>query len=162
MPRLSGMEALRELDNARSPVRTVVLTASIDRQHIVHALQLGATGIVLKTSGSKVLLESIYSVLSGRYWIGHESISDVVKALRDLAVAPGCKPARHDFGLTQREREIVTTVVGGFSNRDIAQRFSISEQTVKNHLSNIFDKLGVSNRLELALFALNHHLAEQI
>jgi two-component system, NarL family, nitrate/nitrite response regulator NarL len=139
----------------------VVLTASIDKEHIVKALQLGASGVVLKTSGSKVLFDSIRAVIAGRYWIGHESISDVVQALRDLALASGSKARRKDFGLTPREREIVTTVVGGFTNRDIAERFSISEQTVKHHLTNIFDKLGVSNRLELALFALNHHLVDE-
>jgi len=65
---------------------------------------------------------------------------------------------RREYGLTARETEIVTLVVAGYSNPDIAQRCSISEQTVKHHISNVFDKLGVSNRLELALFAVNHRL----
>ena len=73
------------------------------------------------------------------------------------ASAPG--PTRKQFGLTPRELEIVGAILGGYSNNDIAAKFSISEKTVKHHLTNIFDKLGVSNRLELALFALHHNLA---
>lgn len=115
---------------------------------------------MLKDSSSKFLFQSIRAAMAGRYWLGHESISDVVQALRELASAAESRSSRKNFGLTPRERQIVVTVVGGFSNKDIAERFTISEQTVKHHLTNIFDKLGVSNRLELALFALNHHLAE--
>jgi two-component system, NarL family, nitrate/nitrite response regulator NarL len=74
-------------------------------------------------------------------------------------VTPGEDGMRaRDYGLTNRELQIVTLVVAGYSNPDIAQRCSISEQTVKHHISNVFDKLGVSNRLELALFAVNHRL----
>jgi DNA-binding NarL/FixJ family response regulator len=95
--------------------------------------------------------------MAGQYWIGRESVSDLVRALR--SVAPTENGVRgKDYGLTTRELEIVTLVVAGYSNPDIAQRCSISEQTVKHHISNIFDKLGVSNRLELALFAVNHRL----
>jgi DNA-binding NarL/FixJ family response regulator len=68
------------------------------------------------------------------------------------------KASRKTFGLTARELDVVTAIVSGFTNREIAQKFSISEQTVKHHLRNIFDKVGVSNRLELALFAINHQL----
>ena len=161
MPRLNGMEALRELGTLQSPMRTIVLTASIDKDQVVKALQLGASGVVLKDSSSELLFKSIHAAMSGRYWIGHENMSDIVQVLRDLVSTGGSKAPRKDFGLTPREREIVTTVVGGFTNRDIAQRFSISEQTVKHHLTNIFDKLGVSNRLELALFALNHRLVDE-
>ena len=160
MPRLNGVDTLRELGTAQQQVRAVVLTASIDKENIVRALQFGASGVVLKESGSKLLFAAIREVAAGRCWIGRESMSDVVQALRDQVRAPGTNQRSKDFGLTPRELEIVTTVVGGFTNHDIAQRFSISTQTVKHHLTNIFDKLGVSNRLELALFALNHHLVD--
>jgi len=89
--------------------------------------------------------------------VGRESVSDLVRALRSVTPADDGIRAR-DYGLTTRETEIVTLVVAGYSNPDIAQRCSISEQTVKHHISNVFDKLGVSNRLELALFAVNHRL----
>jgi two-component system, NarL family, nitrate/nitrite response regulator NarL len=84
-------------------------------------------------------------------------VTDLVRALRSVSPVNDGVRAR-DYGLTTRELEIVTLVVAGYSNPDIAQRCSISEQTVKHHISNVFDKLGVSNRLELALFAVNHRL----
>jgi DNA-binding NarL/FixJ family response regulator len=98
--------------------------------------------------------------MSGQYWVGRESISDLVRALRSVSNQENGSQKPREFGLTPREMEIVTLVVAGYSNPDIAQRCSISEQTVKHHISNIFDKLGVSNRLELALFAVNHRLTE--
>jgi two-component system, NarL family, nitrate/nitrite response regulator NarL len=157
MPRLPGLEALRELATSEAPVRTILLTAAIEQRQIVEALQLGARGIVLKESATASMLDSIRSVMAGQYWVGHEGVSSLIKALREAAVhAP--HPKR--FDLTPRELEVVAAIVSGFTNKDIAQKFSISEQTVKHHLTNIFDKLGVSNRLELALFAVNHRLIE--
>lgn len=157
MPRQDGMEVLRELSLSKIPVRTLLLTASIEKAQIVQALKLGAYGVILKEATTQRLFDSIQCVMAGQYWVGRESVSDLVRALR--SVAPSENGARgKDYGLTTRELEIVTLVVAGYSNPDIAQRCSISEQTVKHHISNIFDKLGVSNRLELALFAVNHRL----
>ncbi|MGC1157766.1 MAG: response regulator transcription factor [Acidobacteriaceae bacterium] len=157
MPRQDGMEVLRELSLSKIPVRTLLLTASIEKAQIVQALKLGAYGVIMKESTTQRLFDSIQCVMAGQYWIGRESVSDLVRALR--SVAPTENGVRgKDFGQTTRELEIVTLVVAGYSNPDIAQRCSISEQTVKHHISNIFDKLGVSNRLELALFAVNHRL----
>lgn len=160
MPRRDGMAVLRELAAAKIPVRTLLLTAAIDQAQIVQALRLGAYGVILKESTTQRLFDSIRCVMAGQYWVGRESVSDLVKALRSAGGPPeGSSGLRgRDFGLTPRELEIVTLVVAGYSNPDIAQRCSISEQTVKHHVSNIFDKLGVSNRLELALFAVNHRL----
>lgn len=159
MPRLDGMEVLRELAAAEIPARTLLLADGVDREDIVRALKLGAYGIVQKDSTTQHLFDSIRCVMAGQYWIGRESVSDLVRALRAFSPAEGIQRAP-EFGLTPRELEIVTLVVAGYSNPDIAQRCSISEQTVKHHMSNIFDKLGVSNRLELALFAVNHRLTE--
>lgn len=159
MPRQDGMEVLRELAAEELPVRTLLLTASIDKSQIVQALKRGAYGVILKESTSQRLFDSIRCVMAGQYWIGRESVSDLVKALRSVAPSDGPNRSR-EYGLTPRELEIVALVVAGYSNPDIAQRCSISEQTVKHHISNIFDKLGVSNRLELALFAVSHRLTE--
>jgi len=157
MPRQDGMEVLRELSASRLPVRTLLLTASIEKAQIVQALKLGAYGVIMKESTTQRLFDSIHCVMAGQYWVGRESVTDLVRALR--SVAPVDDGMRHrDYGLTPRELEIVTLVVAGYSNPDIAQRCTISEQTVKHHISNVFDKLGVSNRLELALFAVNHRL----
>ncbi|PYV18504.1 MAG: DNA-binding response regulator [Acidobacteria bacterium] len=160
MPIKPGLEALRELAEAKTPVRTILLTAAIERTQIVEALQLGARGVVLKESATQMLIKSIQAVLRGEYWVGRESVSDLVQTLRELMPPAGAEAKKVKFGLTPRELEIISAIVAGYSNRDIAQKFSISEQTVKHHLTNTFDKLGVSTRLELALFAVNHGLSE--
>lgn len=158
MPRTPGMEALKELSRSATPVRTILLTASVERTQIVEALQLGARGVVLKESATELLLKAIHSVMQGSYWVGRESVSDLVRMLRDLSPPTPEDPRKKQFGLTPREFEVISAIVAGYSNRDIAKKYSISEQTVKHHLTNIFDKLGVSSRLELALFAVNHSL----
>ncbi len=158
MPRMPGLETLRELTTAATPVRTMLLTAAIERPQILEALQLGARGVVLKESATQLLLKGIRAIMDGQYWVGQESVSDLVKTLRELSPATPEESRKKKFGLTPRELEIISTIVSGYSNRDIAQKFNISEQTVKHHLTNVFDKLGVSSRLELALFAVNHSL----
>jgi two-component system nitrate/nitrite response regulator NarL len=159
MPRLPGLETLRQLTTVDWSVRTIMLTAAIEKSQIVEALQLGARGVVMKESATAMLLKSIHSVMDGEFWVGRESVSSLVNLLRETA-ASGQRPKK--FGLTAREQEVVAAIVSGYTNRDIAQKFSISEQTVKHHLTSIFDKLGVSNRLELALFAVNHHLTDPL
>jgi DNA-binding NarL/FixJ family response regulator len=160
MPRLHGMEALRELSATPNGVRIIVLTASVDKPQIVEALQLGARGIVLKESATELLLNGIRAVMAGHYWVGREAVPDLVSCLRAL-IPVGAKPEKSErdkFGLTPREREIVSAVALGNMNKDVAQMFSISEDTVKHHLTSIFNKLKVSNRLELALFAIRKGL----
>ena len=159
MPGVSGMDALSELAAASGPVRTIVLTAAIEKADIVKALQLGAAGVVLKASVGQMLVKAIRSVMAGQHWIGRESVSDLVQALR-LMVAPLEKTPRERFGVTPRELEITSAVVAGLSNKEIAKRFSLSEDTVKHHLTNVFNKVGASTRLELALFAVHHRLLE--
>jgi len=158
MPGVSGMEALAELAAAPTPVRTIMLTAAIEKAEIVKALQLGAAGVVLKSSSTDLLFKSIRSVMAGQHWIGRDAVSDLVQALRAQIGSTPEKPARERFGLTRREIEITSSVVAGLSNREIARKLSLSEDTVKHHLTNIFNKMGASNRLELALFAVHHRL----
>jgi DNA-binding NarL/FixJ family response regulator len=157
MPRLAGLEALRGLSTTTVPVRVILLTAAAEKQQIVEALQLGARGVVLKDSATQILLTSIRAVMDGEYWVGRESVSNLVQYLRNL-IDSSPPPARRRYGLTPRELEIISAVVAGYANKEIAEHFKISEDTVKHHLSNVFDKLGVSTRLELALFAVNQAL----
>lgn len=157
MPRLPGLEVLRELSESAAAVRTILLAAAIEKEQIIEALQMGARGVVLKESATQLLFKSIRTVMAGQYWVGREKVSDLVAALRGLVASGGEKPDKN-FGLTRRELEIVSTIVAGYTNRDIAQKFSLSEDTVKHHLTHIFDKLGVSSRLELAMFAVNHRI----
>jgi len=159
MPHLTGLETLRELSGSSTPVRTIVLTASIEKEQIAQALQLGARGILLKDASTDVLLKGIRTVMNGQFWVGQDKVTDLVEILRSyMPDSDERKADRKTFGLTARELDVVAAIVSGFTNREIAQKFSISEQTVKHHLRNIFDKVGVSNRLELALFAINHQL----
>ncbi len=159
MPRMPGLEVLREMSRGASPVRIVILTAAIEKRQIVEALHLGARGVVLKESATQLLMKSIHAVMNGQYWVGHEAISDLVEYLRER-IATG-EPQPRKFGVTKRELQIISTVVSGCSNKEIAEKFSLSEDTVKHHLTSIFNKLGVSSRLELALFAINHQLVEK-
>jgi DNA-binding NarL/FixJ family response regulator len=160
MPRHTGLEALRDMSSTSSPhpVRVILLTAAAEKNQIVEALQLGARGVVLKDSATQLLLKAIHTVMSGEYWVGRESVSNLVQYLRTLIQSSGEEQRQKKFGLTPRELEIVSAVVAGYANKEIAEYFKISEDTVKHHLSNIFDKLGVSTRLELALFAVNQSL----
>jgi DNA-binding NarL/FixJ family response regulator len=162
MPGLHGLAALRELA-AASPLvcRIVLLTAAVERAQILEALRLGARGVVLKESTPALLIKSIRCVMADQYWVGHEAVADLVDYLREWRPAGSARPTSKNFGLTAREMQIVETVAAGCTNKDIARQFSLSEDTVKHHLSSIFDKVGVSNRLELALFAIHHKLVEE-
>jgi two-component system nitrate/nitrite response regulator NarL len=157
MPRVGGLEALERLTDSETATRVVLLTAAIEREDSVRALQLGARGIVFKETATELLYKCLRTVADGGYWVGHEQMDDIMQ----IAVTPRRGPA-DEVGpvsrLTRREMEIIGVVVEGATNKDIAATFGVSEQTVKNHLSNIFDKLGVSTRLELALYALHHRL----
>jgi two-component system, NarL family, nitrate/nitrite response regulator NarL len=158
MPRRTGLEALRELARVSAPVRTIILAAEVATSSMVQAIQFGARGVVLKYSASDVLFECIRNVMAGRCWVGNENVSSLMEALRTLLPPSSDGARRRAFGLTRRELEIISAVVAGYTNKDTAEKFSISEHTVKNHLTNIFDKLGLSNRLELVLFAIEHQL----
>jgi two-component system, NarL family, nitrate/nitrite response regulator NarL len=150
MPRLSGVEALPAL--VECGCRPLLLTAAIDAADLVRCIQLGARGIVLKEAATRQLIDGVHRVMSGRYVIGSGLADNLAEAVRQIRVEPS------RYALTSRELDIVGAVVRGSSNREIAREFSISLQTVKHHLTSIFDKTGTSSRLELALFALRKDL----
>lgn len=156
-----GMQVLRELGASGLPVRTLLTTVFLDNADVLRALQLGAWGVILRDSTTRMLFDAIRKVMAGQYWIGRESVASLVEALRDFSNPSSGHAASGDFGLTRREMQIVGAVVAGYSNSEIAETMSLSGHTVKHHITHIFDKLGVSNRLELALFAVNHRLASE-
>jgi DNA-binding NarL/FixJ family response regulator len=157
MPGMNGLDVLKALANEAPGVRVVMLTAAIEREETVMALRLGASGIVLKESATQMLYKCIRAVMNGEFWVGHERISDVMQSLRKMerAASGEAPPAER---LTRRQFQVIAAVVDGASNKDIAAQLGVSEQTVKNQLSRIFDMLGVSSRLELALYAVHHRL----
>ncbi len=161
MPRASGLDALRELSTAPSPPGVLILTVAIDDAQVVEALELGARGVILKEAATELLFKAIRSVVVGQYWVGRDTVTDIVRLLRERRAAAAARRRRTPAErLTDRERGIVALVAAGASNREVAQRLALAEDTVKHHISNIFDKLGVSNRAELAAYAASHGLAE--
>jgi two-component system, NarL family, nitrate/nitrite response regulator NarL len=161
MPRRAALGVLRELAKTSTRVRIIALAAALEKSQVVQAVELGARAVVLKQSASKTLVKCVRNVMGGRYWVGAQSASDVVQILRGLLpLAVGTK--RKTLGLTPRELQVIATVVAGYTNKDVAKKLKIREQTVKHHLGNIFRKLDVSNRLELVLFALAHQLADAL
>ncbi|HYE24351.1 MAG TPA: response regulator transcription factor [Clostridia bacterium] len=159
MPRVPGLEALRELIAMQAPTRVIILTAAIEKRQVLEALQIGARGVVLKDAATQILMKAIRTVMNGQFWVDREPVSDVVQYLRRESASQPASRAKA-YGLTRRETEILGAIVAGLSNKEIAHKFSLSEDTVKHHLTNIFDKVGVSSRLELALFAINNRLTE--
>jgi two-component system, NarL family, nitrate/nitrite response regulator NarL len=157
MPRLPGLEAMRAIMSGSPTVKILLLTSTITSQQIIEALQIGARGIVLKEALADHLTTAIRAVSSGDYWIGGKRVVNLVGALHEL-MQQAAVPERKTYGLTPRELDVVGCIVEGCSNRDIAKQFNISEETVKRHLSNVFDKTGVSTRLELAMFAIAHQV----
>jgi DNA-binding NarL/FixJ family response regulator len=155
-----GPQFLRHIERTLL-VHTVDISDSSGRDDVVktqmvEALQLGARGVVMKDSVTELLIKSIHTVMNGEYWVGRESVSNLVQYVRNLMQSTNEETKQKTFGLTPRELEIVSAVVAGYQNREIGEYFKISEDTVKHHLTNIFNKLGMNNRLEVALFAVNH------
>lgn len=159
MPRMPGLEALREMISMQATTRVIILTAAIEKRQVLEALQIGARGVVLKDAATQILMKAIRTVMNGQFWVDREPVSDLVQYLRRESATQPTSRAKA-YGLTRRETEILGAIVAGLSNKEIANKFSLSEDTVKHHLTNIFDKVGVSSRLELALFAINNRLTE--
>jgi two-component system, NarL family, nitrate/nitrite response regulator NarL len=163
MPKHSGLEALRDLSTGSNstPVRVILLAAAAEKSQIVEALQLGARGVVLKDSTPQLMLKAIHTVMSGEYWVGRESVSNLVQYLRTLVQSSSDGARQKKFGLTPRELEIIAAVVAGYSNKEIAEYFKISEDTVKHNLRNSFQKLPVPSRRHLARLAVgNEHVSD--
>jgi two-component system nitrate/nitrite response regulator NarL len=160
MPRASGLDALRELSASGAGPKVLLLTVAIDDAQVMEALELGARGVVLKEAATELLFKAIRSVVAGQYWVGRDIVTDIVRHLRERAAALARRRPSPAERLTAREREIVAAVAAGDSNRQIAARLGLAEDTVKHHITNIFDKLGVSNRAEMAAYAASHGLAQ--
>lgn len=164
MPGMDGLSVLQALHTAGKKIKVIVFTASEDKNEYVQAMKLGCSGIVLKQTDPSLIAKSIRKVSGGEIWLDSHTTAAVMRqfASNDGPVigatpSPGAK-ARERNPLSQREREIVALVAQGYKNKEMAEKMFISEQTVKNHLHNIFDKLGVSDRLELALYAIHKGL----
>jgi DNA-binding NarL/FixJ family response regulator len=150
-----GLESLPRIVAAAPRARVLILTALRHRVKDEAALRGGARGLILKDASPEVLLRAIRTVAEGDLWFDR-AVLDTLRSERPPA-AGSVPPSAQ--GLTAREREIVELVTEGLRNEEVARRLGISEKTVRNHLTAIFDKLGVSGRLELLAFAHQHGLA---
>jgi DNA-binding NarL/FixJ family response regulator len=156
-----GIDALREITIVNPEVRPILLTDRIDRSKTVQAIICGARGVIRKNEMTALLFKSIRTVMAGQYWIGHESVAGLVENLRLLHAAVEQSAQKQAFKLTRQQHQIIQAIVAGYPNKEIAQKLSLSERTVKYHLGRLFGKFGVSSRMELARFSLQNKVAPE-
>jgi DNA-binding NarL/FixJ family response regulator len=149
MPDGGGLAFLDAVNAERLSSKTVVLTAAISDDEVAQALQKGVAGLVLKESPPEQLVECVRRVHAGERWVDPGAVSRVLQP----PAAGDTASQQRAASLTGREREVVRMIAAGLRNRDIGERLSISENTVKVHLHNIYEKLGVEGRMELLLLA---------
>jgi DNA-binding NarL/FixJ family response regulator len=149
MPGLDGLAVLRQIRLEKLPVRVVVLTAALEEDDVVEAIRLGVPGVVLKEMAPHFLVQCVRKVHAGEQWLEKRSVGLALETLlrREAASREVAKI------VTPRELEIVRMVASGLRNKEIAERLFISEGTIKMHLHNIYSKLGVDGRLQLARYA---------
>jgi DNA-binding NarL/FixJ family response regulator len=160
MPGGGGMQVLRSLAESGSRTRVVLLSGAVEGDTITKAFELGARGLMKKDAATATLIDCIRAVLEGKYWIGRES-SFTLDEILQRGRSSTRKALTGNYRLTPREMQIIKLVVSASTNKEIARELSISEETVKHHITSIFDKLGVYNRLELTLFVFHHGILEK-
>jgi DNA-binding NarL/FixJ family response regulator len=165
LPKLDGLTVLRNLQTRGSRSKVIIFTGSENREELVEAMKLGCSGVLLKNAPNLLIEKSLRKVYDGEIWLDSNTTAAVIRQFATPAHEPGFtngnsseKVARERAQLSQREREIIVLIAQGYKNKEIAEKMFITEQTVKNHLHNIFDKVGVSDRLELALYAIHNSL----
>lgn len=153
MPNMNGIEVLEELKNMNSPVKVLMLTVHSEVEYLVKAVDIGANGYILKDSGSTELKLAINAIVNNDSYIQ----PSLIPALNSRLINRDVDKEKLET-LTRRELEILTQVAGGMFNKEIAINLNISERTVKNHISNIFKKIDVSDRTQAAVFAIRNNI----
>ena len=148
MEKMNGIEACREIKSHYPDVRILMITSYTDDDAVISSILAGASGYLLKHVSRADLLRSIRLVATGHSLIDTNTAK---QAMERLAQIPGSE-------LTEREREVLTLVARGYTNKQIADTLFVSEKTARNHVSHILDKLGLSRRSEAAAFAVEHKL----
>ncbi len=155
MPNVDGIEATRQIIENVPGVRVLILTTFESDSHVLQALKAGASGYVLKDSSAAAIVTSIVTVMSG------ERVMASAVANRVLAMLTGTATPKEFYdGLTDREVEILTLLANGMGNKQIAYGLKISEKTVRNHVSNMYQKLGIYDRTQAVLYAVRKGLVE--
>jgi two-component system, NarL family, nitrate/nitrite response regulator NarL len=164
LPRVDGLTVLRSIQARASRSRVILFSSSDHKEDFVEAMKLGCSGILSKDSSVTLIEKSIQKVFAGEIWLDSNTTAAVIRQFASPTDFPAVhaggngKASRERAQLSQREREIIVLIAQGYKNKEIAEKMFITEQTVKNHLHNVFDKLGVSDRLELALYAIHNSL----
>lgn len=155
MPRLDGIELLRRMRGLQLPTKVVLLTASLDDSRLLEAFRLGASGLVLKESAPRLLVQSVRQVANGEQSWNGKAIAGALRLVlqREQAVAAASSV------LTARELEVTRMVASGLRSKEIASRLHITEGTVKFHLHSIYEKLRIDGRYALMSYARDHGLA---
>ena len=154
MPNVDGIEATRRITQANASIRVIALTSFATDDKVFPAIQAGAAGYLLKETEPSELAEAIRKVHRGEP-ILHPSVA--ARLMREVAAG---EPRAHRTDLTARELEVLRLIAAGRSNKEIARDLSVAEKTVKTHVSNVLSKLGVADRTQAALYAVQHGLAE--
>lgn len=156
MPGMNGLQAIKEIKEDNIPSKVIVLTIHDDREYLFKTIQMGAEGYVLKDAEPKVLVDAIRSVNNGQSYIQANMTRELVREFNKISLHDKAKTEENN--LTAREMEVLELIAEGLINKEIAKRLFISEKTVKNHVSNIFRKLNVSDRTQAAIYAFKHNL----
>ena len=152
------VEAVANLLRQNPPLRIVVVTPGADEDLTLELFRRGAHGIVSREVEPELLVECLRKVVAGENWLNNQGVRWVMEAYRNQNNRPtGSRPK---VQLTPKEMLIVSCVTQGMKNKEIALRVGTTEQVVKNYLRKVYDKLGVADRLELALYCLNHHVVD--
>lgn len=160
LPQLDGLAVLRSLQTCSPQSRAILFASEEDKDTFVEAMKLGCSGILFEHASPALIEKSIQKIHAGELWLDSSTTTAIV---REFASQAESAPARRNKSgecaqLTRREHEIVLWLAYGYKNKKIAERMFLAEQTVKNHLHSIFHKLGISDRLELALYAVYNRL----
>jgi DNA-binding NarL/FixJ family response regulator len=158
MPQGSGLDAVPAVLRISPRTQVLVLTASDDKEEHIRAFRLGAKGVVLKDSARQTLMQALDTVSRGEVWVDPRMASLLAQEVSHPSPDPGGFASRDEHGLTEREMEIVRLVASGYKNKEVGNRLTISERTVKTHLTSIFQKLGVRDRVGLAMYAIRRGL----
>jgi NarL family two-component system response regulator LiaR len=151
MPRMDGLAVLAAMREAQLTSAVLVLTSSSDDQHLVQAIKAGALSYLPKTAGVDQVVDSVRAAARGESVLQPAATARLLRELRTASTDPLAQ-------LTPRETDVLKGLAQGRSNRDIAKALSVSEETVKSHVSSILAKLGLADRTQAAIFALQHHL----
>lgn len=155
MPDMNGIEVLKELKKQEKSIKVLMLTVHNEVEYLIKAIDIGANGYILKDSGSIELKQAINVIMTDGSYIQ----PSLLPALNSRLINRDVDKEKLE-SLTKREIEILTQVAGGMFNKEIANNLDISERTVKNHISNIFKKIDVSDRTQAAVFAIKNNVVK--